>query len=274
MKSLLLGLLVLLVSFNAFSLAARYVIPADEDVITEYNVDVSEQVLYPFNFNLLVWNIYKGDKRAFKREFFKYMAEKELVLLQEGYIDASFLEVMKLQSSFYFMMATAWMDRKRNLARSGVINAGLVKPNWSLWQRSRYREPLVQTPKMTLFTKYQLAGTDLELLVANIHAINFVSTGKFIHMLDQAAEIIDQHQGPVVFGGDFNTHLKGRYNFMIRKLKEIGMELVQFKVDQRMRVLGKYLDYVWIKDLQVNEANAPKSPGSDHNPMLVNLSLF
>ena len=43
---------------------------------------------------------------------------------------------------------------------------------------SDYREPFVNTSKMGLFTKYNISGSNQMLLVANIHALNFVSAAQ------------------------------------------------------------------------------------------------
>lgn len=269
-----LTLVLLLFSFQSFALTSRWIIPADRDVLVEVTRSGTEDVLYPFDFQALVWNIYKGDKKTFFSEFQKFSQDQDLFVLQEGFLTKRFLNFMESFPLYEYQFATAWIDGKRGRARTGVMTASRSKAIESLWQRSQYREPVTGTPKMTLFTKYKLAGTDEILLVGNIHAINFVATSKFKHMLNEAKKVMESHTGPILFGGDFNTHLNARYTYMLKVMQELGFKMVTFKEDHRLRVLGRYLDFVWVKGLNVLESRAPKSTGSDHNPMLVRLSLF
>ena len=254
--------------------ARRFVIPDDSEVLKTFNQDRAEDVLYPFDFEVLVWNIYKGRNVSFLAEFFKWGEGKDLMLLQEGMIDRNFSTLLTRYSQFEFSFATSWKDARNNMMPTGVTTISRAETTMAQWQRSRFKEPVVRTPKMILFNKYRLAGTDQELLVINIHAINFVRAYKFRDMLHRTKEIIEAHGGPVLFGGDFNTHLNSRYTVMVRMFRELGFEMAKFKPDYRFRIWGRYLDFVFVRGLKILEAKAPFSTGSDHGPMILRLGLF
>ena len=70
---------------------------------------------------------------------------------------------------------------------------------------SPHAEPLSQTQKLLLTTLYPLQGETAQLLVLNMHAINFVSVQKYVEQLDQLTAALAPHDGPVILAGDFNT---------------------------------------------------------------------
>lgn len=52
------------------------------------------------------------------------------------------------------------------------------------------------------------------------------------------------------------------------------MKEVEFTPDQRLRFMtGLPLDHVFYKGLTLEQAQAPESDASDHNPMLVSFRL-
>jgi endonuclease/exonuclease/phosphatase (EEP) superfamily protein YafD len=44
-------------------------------------------------------------------------------------------------------------------------------------------------------------------------------------------------------------------------------------IDTRSRVLGRHVDYVFVRGLEVISAEAPEVDSSDHNPVLATLRL-
>lgn len=256
------------------SFAKRYIIPQDKDVIIKINSIESDEVIYPFNIKVLVWNIYKGKNKNWINEFSDFSNNKDLVLLQEAFLNQKMLGLLASNKLFSYNFATSWIDLKYGATPSGIATGSSVTSSETTWQRSYFKEPILRTPKMTLFTKFKLAGMDKELLVGNIHAINFVRAYKLRHMLDQAAQIISKHKGPVLFAGDFNTWTKTKINNMNSVFKKLGMKSVSFKNDLRKRFLGKVLDHAWIRGLQVQSSKIPISSGSDHAPLIFELGVY
>jgi endonuclease/exonuclease/phosphatase (EEP) superfamily protein YafD len=270
----ILSIIFLFILVTASAFAGKYKIPKDEDVMVTFNDQTSEVYLYPFSINILVWNIYKGANKSWKSDFYELSNEKDILMLQEVYLNTKMKDTFSFMDWFHFSMATAWIDKKDKHTASGVGTATKGLPFKTIWQRSHYREPVIKTPKMTLFTKYKLAGVDQELLVGNIHAINFVRAFKLRHMLDEAAKVMAVHDGPAIFAGDFNTWTKTKINNMNKVFKQLGYVKVAFENDYRKAMFGNVLDYAWVKNLKVLESKVPRVKGSDHAPMTMELSIY
>ena len=258
---------------NLFS--RRYITPKDEHVIKLFNEHSATKKINPNNFNILVWNVYKGLNKDFHKDFSHLSQDQDIVILQEAHLDTNFNQIFNYSTDFSFVFATAWIDIKyKTSVSSGVMTGSIQKPEIYQWQRSYYLEPIIRTPKMALFSKYYLEDIDKVLMVGNIHAINFVTTKKFRHMIRNAVKELAAHNGPIIFAGDFNTWSKRKTHFLKSEMKRLGFTEVVFEQDYRKRFLGNILDYVFVKGLKVNHSIAPVSNGSDHNPMLVNLSVL
>jgi endonuclease/exonuclease/phosphatase (EEP) superfamily protein YafD len=270
----ILSVIILFTLVSSSTFAGKYKIPKDEDVMITLNEQSSEVHLYPFSINILVWNIYKGANKSWKTDFDMLSSDKDILMLQEVYLNTKMKDVFNSMDSFHFSMATAWIDKKDKNTASGVGTATKGLPGETLWQRSRYREPVIKTPKMTIFTKYKLAGVDQELLVGNIHAINFVRAYKLRDMLDEAAKVMAVHEGPAIFAGDFNTWTKTKINNMNKVFKQLGYTKVTFENDYRKAMFGNVLDYAWVKNLKVLVSDVPRVKGSDHAPMTMELSIY
>lgn len=266
--------LTILLFFSTNSQAGRYVIPADDEVLVKYNTTPQVNALEPNDIRILVWNMYKGGMIEWSEDFKKLTADKDILLLQEG--SGSNIMLLAFQDlkwmEFYF--ATSFIDNKNGAIGTGVVTAANVGSEQTQWQRSHYREPVIKTPKMTLFTKYSIKGSAKKLLVGNIHGVNFVRAYKLRHMLDKAAELIKKHNGPVVFGGDFNTWTQTKINNMNAVFKKLGMKAIKFKDARYLkRFRGKILDHVWVRGVEIIKATVPQVEGSDHNPMSLKLRI-
>lgn len=248
----------------------QYRVPQDQNVLKTFNQEKPE-FLDPHKFSVLVWNIFKADKKDFYKEFARFSADKDILVLQEAYLDQRFERFLEKDLHFHGTFATSWI--RKNIA-SGVMNLLSVRVDKSFWHRSQYLEPVLKTPKMLLYQLLPFHLSQEKLLLINIHAINFVGTYKFSKMLEQALKVIDQHSGPILFAGDFNTWSKGKYSFMKSELERRGLSPVNFEEDHRVTRFGLCLDHSWVRGLRVLEARAPKTKGSDHNPMIFDLSLF
>ena len=137
------------------------------------------------------------------------------------------------------------------------------------------REPWLRTDKATVITEYALDGLSETLLVVNVHAVNFTfGLGAFEAQIGAAADVIGRHRGPVIFTGDFNTWRQGRLALVSALVAENGLRPVDFERDARKRFLGKPLDHVYVRGLDVEAAVTWDTETSDHNPMGVWLSAI
>lgn len=236
-----------------------------------------EGALDPSSIKTLVWNIKKTQKATWQREFLDYSERKDLVLLQEGIQNQRFNSTIEQLPEFRWDMAVSFLLRRSNRAATGTLIGSLVVPDDVVVKQTQDFEPLVNTPKATVFAKYPIAGSSQKLLVISIHGINLTSLSTFKRHMQQAHDEILQHEGPVLFAGDFNTRTKTRTSYLMKLLNDVGLTPVVFKNgDRRMvwKFTRNYLDHSFVRGLKVISAEVlADAEGSDHKPMVLELSL-
>ncbi len=258
--------------------AWRFVIPKDNDVLKVLNDSESlDSVIPRDDIKVLIWNMYKAGKDSWATDYKKLIKGMDVLLLQEIFTVPKMNKVLLDDEERQYFLATSFKDKKENLARTGTATASRFRPVKVGWQRSYYREPIIRTPKMVSVAEYDLAGTDKNLLTLNIHAINFVSTRKLRHQVVAALELAKKHDGPVVFGGDFNTWSKKKLRMLAGEMHRYNFTEVKFprlgKDDGRMKTFGNVLDHVFVRDLRIKKSKVYANiEGSDHKAMEVHLA--
>jgi endonuclease/exonuclease/phosphatase (EEP) superfamily protein YafD len=121
---------------------------------------------------------------------------------------------------------------------------------------------------------YNIDHNLTNLLVVNLHGVNFtLSADSLTAQLNDIASLIENHTGPVVYGGDFNTWSDARKEALNHSISGLKLQRVVFTDDNRKRVLGNALDHLLIRGLQVLESETHTVSSSDHNPISVTLAL-
>ena len=145
---------------------------------------------------------------------------------------------------------------------------------------TKHQEPVTRTPKVSLFVEYSLSNSRETLLAVNAHLINFVETSKFQAQLQQIEAIISQHQGAVIFSGDFNTWNRSRWLLLLQMTAKLGLTPVDFPSVEAQKIkrflLSPPLDYIFYRGLRQKTASAKvidHLSSSDHNPLLVELYI-
>lgn len=267
----------LIFSSNAF--AWRWQVPSNDEVMISINTErkefVTSNALNPNAIDIFVWNMYKGDKAEWQRDYKNLTPNYDILILQELWLDHLMLETFYEDQLFSYHMATSFIDTKKSDTPTGVGTAAKIEPLRTFWQRSHYREPFIKTPKMVLFAEYAIEGSSKTLLTGNIHAINFVSSKKLRHQLKNIAKVFAKHDGPAVMAGDFNTWSKKKMKYLHEFAKDSGMTEVKFdNGHKRMKTFGKYLDYIFVKGARVDDSHVfGDIEGSDHKPMTVRISV-
>ncbi len=270
----LVTIVLLSLAYGKIAKADRYTIPKDDNVVLKLNTGKELGSLAPEKIKFLVWNMYKGAKDSWSKDYKEIAKNADILMLQEILTNPRMVNTIKEDRQRSYHLTTSFFDKGEDGARTGVATASKYKPVSVNWQRSKYREPFVATPKMTGFTTFDLRGTDKNLLTVNIHAINFVSTEKLMHMILEALKAIDLHKGPVVFAGDFNTWSKAKLNMVRGLMKNHSMKEVSFDNDGRMTTFGNTLDHVFVRDLKVTASKVHNSiEGSDHKAMSIEASV-
>lgn len=234
----------------------------------------AETAFRPDAIKVLVWNIKKTEEKEWQSEFLRFTKNRELLVLQEVHETDRFLFGRSSHPRHRFDLGTGFRYRGLN---TGVMNAATVRPTENKVLHSEDVEPVVLTPKATIFTKYPIQGKAEELLVISVHGINLTNFASFKRHMDQAIAEIKAHTGPVLWAGDFNTRTKERTAYLMEKVRELNFSEVVFKNgDQRMvwKFTKNYLDHAFVRGLSVKYAEVlAQAKGSDHKPMVLDLAL-
>lgn len=225
-------------------------------------------------FKLFVWNVFKTGK---KEEFFKQWSQfqaieaPDLVAFQEAVIIDD-LNLCSIKSDCDFGLAFKYPSHHRNI-KAGVMTSSKFPIAGGVTLHSDSLEPFLHTPKSSLINRIKIAGT--EVLLVNTHGINFVGLNSYDIQLAEIVKYISAYQGPLIWAGDFNTWNEGRIKLLNRYIKKLGMKEIGFTNDTVIkRLLGRKLDHVFIRGLRAEHAHALKTTGSDHSPLVVELTLL
>lgn len=213
------------------------------------------------------WNIQKGKSTAWVGDLAGKEMGPDLLILQEAsqQTDAWQDLVPDHFASFAEGFGPNWSP-------SGVMTVSAAEPMTECELVAH--EPWFGTRKATLITEYGLTGSDYTLLVVNIHGINFTfGVDELEKQFSQARAVIETHDGPVLFSGDFNTWRGERARVLADMLEELGLNALEYDVDHRKRFLGWALDHIYVRGLYSEHATTLDSEASDHNPMAVQLRL-
>jgi endonuclease/exonuclease/phosphatase (EEP) superfamily protein YafD len=224
-------------------------------------------VLDSGDIRLVNWNIQKGGDPEWTNDLAAFADEPNLLILQEAVLGTDEWEVVA--SDHYRSFAPG---HRTSDSLTGVMTLSSAEP---LTQCNLVTvEPWLRSPKATVITEYGLTDTDQTLVVVNIHAINFTFGNRdFKEQVLQALHIVNDHPGPVLLSGDFNTWHWRQSNILQDLAKSRGFEGLDYDEDHRKRTFGQALDHIYIRGLQVLDSTSANFDSSDHNPMSVTLSL-
>ncbi|WP_374029340.1 endonuclease/exonuclease/phosphatase family protein [Bdellovibrio bacteriovorus] len=255
-----------LLFFTTVTVHAKYTIPDDRDVLTQFGT--CHQEYLPAHFQVLVWNIKKGEAKAdWARDFEIFTPRSDLVLLQESMIDNFVPAIALRQKDFCWDFATSFLDGKD---ATGVMNGGLTTPLSVQFLRSPGREPIANTPKMVILNEYVIANSQETLLIANIHGLNFVQNKLNREQILQVAAVLKKHTGPVIFAGDFNSWNQDRLAYLDEILNPLGLQKLKFKNDHRRLKL----DHIYVRGLTTVDTNIHHDiNSSDHKPLTAEFRL-
>ncbi len=217
---------------------------------------------------LLVWNIYKQGRDNWSQELTRLSSDAQLLLMQEASMDSG-LKAWISEHGWGGNQVNAFQVMGKS---AGVINLARTMPNLACGYTEM--EPWLRLPKSGIYAQYPLSNGH-SLAVVNVHAVNFTyGTNEYKLQLESLATKIQEHTGPVIVAGDFNSWSDERVNVIKKVLFSLGLQEAIFNPDHRIRFMtGLPLDHVFYKDLTLKNAKAPESDASDHNPLILNFSL-
>lgn len=221
----------------------------------------------PEQFRVLTWNVHKMADANFKSDLDSLLTEADLALLQEGIEDPLFFSLQTISDHpMSWSFARSWYSRKARAA-TGVTTGSKAIPFRVEGYKSPVTEPFAGTPKTILISEFQIAGHQDTLLVANMHAINFVLQDRFEQHVNQLALLLQKHQGPLLVAGDFNTWSPGRLRSLLQRLEKMGLR----HVDEN----SGWLDHFFVRGLEVTSPIQLKTvSSSDHQPLMIEVRVL
>ena len=168
-------------------------------------------------------------------------------------------------------MATSFKDSSN--IETGVVTASSQNPEEFFALKSPNTEPVTNTPKMALVTQYKIPESSETLMVINIHGINFVPFAHYKNQINQIAKVIKDHTGPVIFAGDFNSHIEERVIYLKKVLLPLGLEHAKVSGNEFNGLF--VLDHLFYRGFEVKKAETLKYvTTSDHKPIYFELALI
>lgn len=241
---------------------------ANQFEIVLENISENPQKIDGGGFRLMNWNISKGKKKGWKKDFKRIADNGDILIIQEAQLTDELRDVLNADQ-YNWDINIAY---KYNGLETGVLTASKEAPVFICTIRSK--EPILQVPKTTLITLYDMSGTDQRLMVVNIHSINFtLGTNLFLKQLEDVGGIAAQHQGPLIISGDINTWNKKRVAIMENLFHRLDLKAVIFDSNDRVKFFGNDIDHIYYRGLAVKKSAVIKVGSSDHNPMLVDFML-
>ena len=211
---------------------------------------------------LLTWNVHKQDDPGWDRDLARFAAANDVVLLQEAVLRPSLREIIE-GAGMRWVMASSFIYSDADI---GVVTGSRKVPLTSCTQR--VVEPLIRIPKSGVISWFRLAGRDDTLAVVNVHAINFaIILDGYRAQLEALGDALADHPGPIIFAGDLNTWTESRNDVMRAVATRLGMTEIAFKDDKRTLFMGKQLDHIYVRGLEMVDAEAIPVKSSDHNPV-------
>ncbi|MFV2003973.1 MAG: endonuclease/exonuclease/phosphatase family protein [Gammaproteobacteria bacterium] len=226
---------------------------------------VSTERLNPENIALLNWNIYKGNAEGWQHDLSAFAQNHDLMTIQEATLDKEFTDLLE-QNDFNWIMNAAFY---LNGTAAGVMTVATVDAVHSCG--FKVKEPIIRIPKSTLISYYAIDGSDEELLVANIHGINFtLGLDVYREQLEKLYDAVVQHDGPVIVAGDFNSWSSERLAEVHQVVKRLSLTGLEYPVNNKTHVFGNAIDHVFYRQLELVSNKVWQVSSSDHNPISVN----
>lgn len=225
----------------------------------------------PLETRVVVWNTFKGSGgKQFRHDFQAMCADSHLLLCQEV-----LFSINRFNDICYplYESVHACSYLRSDGFRDGVMTAGRAKvSDLPVRVLSKGREPLFNTPKASLITKYKIEGTEKHLVVVNVHSPLLRTPKQAEIEMNHLASHIRNYEGPLLVAGDFNTFSKGYLNVVDRTLEPLGLSRIHL-VDDHRGVLDS-LDQAYTRGVEIIRAVVdPYIFSSDHFPLRLKLRL-
>jgi len=193
---------------------------------------------------VLCWNSAKLTLKKPYKELLKSLITDEgidILLLQEVKKNLA----TELDISYYSYILSPNIQTRRHVF--GFLSAFKSSCEDVLTLLTKKRELAYATHKVTLITKHKISQLN-RLMIANLHAINFVKNSDFYNELNNIIAIVKFHKGPIIVAGDFNTWNVKRVNYLKEFTHDLSLKEVVFSDNKHVKkVFTNSLDYIFYK---------------------------
>jgi endonuclease/exonuclease/phosphatase (EEP) superfamily protein YafD len=262
---------------NKFVPPYRFIRPQESTIDRSHRL---QSGLDDSSIKVLNWNIAKKNHdETWIRDFLKIFEQHkpDIIFLQEVRLGIEAQQAVGLvEMSWSF--APNFIDTHYN-TYSGILTAAKTS---SISRKSiitKHYEPIIKTPKISLITEYPLCSDKETLLAINSHLINFVNLKKFRAQLHGIESALSEHNGPIIFSGDFNTWNRSRAILLDKMVTRLSLTSVSFAPNDSKNIkrflLSPPLDYIFYRGLSEKKGSAKVIDNiysSDHKPMLAEFS--
>lgn len=258
-------------------LARYYKLIPEDKALTTSGV-ASQRELSAASIKTLIWNVKKASIAGWDKEFVNYGKGQDLFLVQEAMENNYFESTLQSFPGIRWDIGLSFLYTIYGNAGTGSMVGSVAEPVDVKVYHSPDFEPVVETPKSSTVAKYPIDGSDKELMVISVHAINLTNYASFKRHMLQLRSVIEAHPGPVIFAGDFNTRTFARTQFLFEMAKELNFSTVDFKNGEarmKFKFTPYYLDHSFVRGLKVKNAEViADSYGSDHKPMKMEVEVL
>ncbi len=210
------------------------------------------------SFNLLVWNIYKGD--LFQKSPLPVNYNDFQIILFQEYAEGIAKDYLP-QNNLYFLPTFKWEGDLTGVAIYAQEKLKGISP-----LHTKYREPFILTPKASLITEYR------GITVINTHALNFVSEEEWLFELNEISKFLAGKE-KIIWAGDFNTWSSERTQYLLNHMDKLGLKEVKFTEDHRTLHLGFPVDFIFTKGISYQGQKTYEAGDySDHNPLSLTIT--
>ena len=225
----------------------------------------------PVRFGLLCWNVHKSKRTKSYREIIERWRTEwklELILLQEA-------RIRRRAKAFLlpdFSYCTAPNIRLRNV-EYGLLTASSTPSIGTKAYGSICKEAILGPGKGALLTKYRL-GMEKNLIVVNLHAINFRSSKIYREELSKLSKYLREYNGAMIVAGDFNSWSGTRHRILEDFREGLKLNQVPYEKSKIKSFRGYPLDCILYRELNLIHHKSYVLPDlSDHNPLLAKFSI-
>lgn len=255
----------LLVSLCSAFLFSDFDLPRNQNLLLEWGSAPSEPLQLKTSYRFMTWNIYKGGYDGLYSDYSRFVDEYDFIATQEFLLNVPQENLIEQKSLSHWALAKSFMDSGE---WTGVATVSRWQPLVSVPAKSPGAEPFTGTPKMALISTYAIEDGRV-LMIVNVHGLNFnLMHGAFKEQIDDLVEKMKEHQGPLIFAGDFNTWAETRLAHLLQRAKSLG--LTRANLENPMGFYTTTLDHIFYRDVVMEEEKVLTNvETSDHLPMVL-----